>query len=257
MVEIIVSRYGEVPESFIETLERVLATFYGSRPEPPFVEVVVYGPGRSPSELLYEEAAALGVLVLGSYPVSHEAWMGWPRIHVDYRRCSELDEETLEAILVHEAAHSVLHGSRDYYLLRVGEESLEPLGVYALEALYVASTVVKDLEVHRYLVESGYREHVERYAEYSVGGASGLDCSSLPGVLTLAKLASPCIYVDCPDLPRHLGSDCAGVVGALVEALDELRSSGEDWSERSVRLVRVAADLLSRLPSGVHRKTPG
>ncbi len=250
MVELVVSRYGGVPRGFADLVERILRSFYESvRAEGPlFVEVLIYGRGVEPLELLQAEAAELGVRVLGGYPVSHEAWMGWPRIHVDYGRCSGLDPGLLEALLVHEAAHSVLHGSRSYYALRVGGELLDLLGPrYALAALYLASTAVKDLEVHGYLVGAGFREHVERYAEYAVSEAGDLECSDLLEVLALAKLASPCLYVACPGLPGSLGRGCARILEPLLRTLADLGSSGKDWSERSVALVRAAAELLRPL----------
>lgn len=248
MVEVIVSRLGGVPRDFVDFVESVLKSFYGSRSEPRFVEVIIYGQGHSPLDMLYEEARRLGVRVLGDYPVSHEAWSGWPRIHVDYERCSKLDAGLLEALLLHEAAHSILHGSRSYYLLKADRGLLETLGLdYALEVLYLASTVIKDLEVHGYLVREGFREHVERYAKYAIGEASGLDCSSLSEVLSLAKLVSPCVRVDCSSLLRSLGGGCAELLGPLLRALADLGDLGEDWGERSARLVRVAAGLLSRM----------
>lgn len=249
-VEVILTVVGKVPEDFARLVLGVLNDFYSSvsanHERPTFVEVLIYGQGRSSLDFLYSEAAELGVGVLGYYPVSHEAWRGWPRIHVDYERCSKLEPELLKALLVHEAAHSLIHGSREYYLVRLAQPALYPLGPpLAIEVLYLASTVIKDLEVHRYLLERGHRRLVETYARCTTRDSAGSSCSSLPDALNFSKLVAPCVYVECPDLVSSLAEDCARLVEVLLKTLAELGEAPLSWVDKAAELARRVAALLS------------
>ncbi|MEM1931726.1 MAG: hypothetical protein QW780_03345 [Sulfolobales archaeon] len=247
MVEVVLSVFGKVPSSFTEFILNILNSFYASRTErekPAFVEVIVYGSSSKRLEVLYEEAVELGVEVLGDYAVSHEAWRGWPRIHVDYEKSSRLEPEVFSSLLIHEAAHSVLHGRRDYYLLPLDSSLPDELRAYlGIEALYLASAVVKDLEVHKYLVTVGYKKYVEEYARYSRREAVGLDCSDVIGTLNFAKLVAPCVYIECPSTIETFSESCARFYEPLLKTLSELEHLGEDWVEKSVML----AYLITRL----------
>lgn len=253
MVEVVLSSFGRIPKAFTEFILGVLKDFYSSsspdRGKPVFVEVFVYGPEYSSSEFLYKEALGEGVEVLGDYLVSHEAWRGWPRIHVDYEKCSKLELEILRALLIHEAAHSVVHGSKDYYLVSLDRGILTLLGhLYGVEAVYVASTAVKDFEVHEYLMESGYRKEVEQYAQYAMREAADLRCTDLLEVLSFAKLVSPCVFVDCSSVLNLLtGSTCGKILEPVLRILGEIGSSGAGLTEKSNALVKSAASILSML----------
>lgn len=242
MVEIVLSIFGKVPSSFIEFILNVLNSFYASRTiereKPAFVEVIVYGSSSRRLEVLYEEAIELGVEVLGDYVVSHEAWRGWPRIHVDYEKSSKLEPEVFSSLLVHEAVHSILHGRRDYYSFSLSSSFLDELHTHlGIEVFYLASTVVKDLEVHKYLVTTGYRKYVEKYAQYSRQEATSLNCSDIMNTLNFAKLISPCVYIECPSNTEMVSKSCARVYKPLLKTLSELEHLGGDWVEKSVKLV--------------------
>ena len=81
--------------------------------------------------------------------------MNWPRIHVDYEICKSLRENYLKALLYHEVIHSILHGSLLNYIINIAKIDLGSLGINLLEATYLVSVVIKDLEVHGYLAKRG------------------------------------------------------------------------------------------------------
>lgn len=76
---------------------------------------------------------------------------------IDYEKCSTLKQKHLESLLMHEAAHSVLHGNLMAYMVFIQGLSWPAEGL--LEAVYLASTIVKDIEVSYLLVEEGFLEN--------------------------------------------------------------------------------------------------
>ncbi|MCS7099340.1 MAG: hypothetical protein RMH84_02015 [Sulfolobales archaeon] len=248
MVQVVLSIFGKVPEEFVgfvlSSLDRVYSSAADLEERPAFVEVAIYETSGRLLEFLVSEAGELGVSAVGLHLVSHEAWRGWPRIHVDYEKLSQLDPETAAALVVHEAVHSLVHGSRRYYEVPLG--ALGGGAPHEVELLYLASTAAKDVEVHSYLVERVSPRFVELYAQYSLRDAPGVDCSSASEVLALAKLVAPCAFVDCPQLPARLRPECSRILGELLGALRNLRDSRMDWLGKSYALVELAAALTSR-----------
>ncbi|WP_440059491.1 hypothetical protein ACSU1N_06805 [Thermogladius sp. 4427co] len=216
-----VERVGRVPAGFAGQLEKEALDFYkrlGRRPE--IVEIIIYENQALKLAKVIEEARELGVTVAGVHIASHEAWRGWPRIHVDYESLARLEPEDARALLYHELAHSLLHNTISSYVINLDKALADRLGDKALEAAYLASTVVKDLEVHELLFSNGFRYYVERYYrlfEKDIGEAS---CRDIIGVLELAKLISPCLYTGC-DLERVVREDCRGKAGKILSILRE------------------------------------
>lgn len=223
---------GRVPRDFVDSVNRAVREFYSLiGREPELLEVYVYESTELKLRELLREATELGVAVVGDYPVAHEAWMGWPRIHVDYEKCKALDQATLRALLVHECAHSVLHGSIAGYVVLLEKSLAERLGKSAMELAYLASTVVKDLEVHEYLAAHGLSDEVEAYYEYVVRDLREAKCSNGVEILTLAKLVTPCLVVECRPAPGDLiGGECKRHYGNVTGALLHVKSLNCDLS---------------------------
>jgi len=244
---------GEVPTGFVELVKGTLLKAYdliGAKPE--LLEVYIYGSTEAKLRYLAEEATRSGVLVVGDFALSHDAWAGWPRIHVDYEKCKGLKRDVLEALLVHEGVHSVIHGNLSSYVIELKGDLISELGEEALEAYYVASTAVKDLEVHGYLVSHGLSDYVTKYYEYSLGGLAGHDCSSVVGLLEFSKLVSPCIYVNCEPSPETLaGHSCRDAYDEVMRALRAIAHSGKKLSDRVNSLIKAILDVTKR------RRVPG
>ncbi len=96
----------------------------------------------------------------------YEAFEDVPRIHVVAEDVMLLPKTVRRAMAVHEAVHSILHPSREYYLAPVGD-----LLVY-----HAAYTTVKDLEVHLWMARHGFRPELLELRSYwdSVAGGCGL-----------------------------------------------------------------------------------
>ncbi|MBS7623103.1 hypothetical protein KEJ39_05440, partial [Candidatus Bathyarchaeota archaeon] len=143
--------------------------------DPLIVDVVLFeDTSRMEAYLLIEQDSA------GAYPqgfeagfiATHDAWTGIPRILVCYERLRELSPRLRMAVLRHEVAHSVLHGSPEYYIYPVPQPLLEASAKYRLSRdhilhiLYLVAIGVKDYEATEILLDHGYVEDQTEYAWY-------------------------------------------------------------------------------------------
>ena len=256
--KIYVFKVGSIPGSFIDLISATLNGFYRSLKFlslPEFVEVYVYGTSYEKMVFLEAEARDMGVIVIGDFITVHEAWRGWPRIHVDYEKCHSLEPGYVKALLLHEAAHSVLHGSPLYYLVDIDQQLIDSLGFeYAAKTIYLASTVVKDLDVHRFLVEHGYRSYVEKYLEFLVNTQlKDIECSDILGTLQLMKILTPCIFLEnkCIDIERNLHEDCRSLVREIIKTLEQFIEiyPHADLSQRTVILAKKIIEVARKYGS--------
>ncbi len=235
-MRLVVRVVGSVPQGFADFVERVLSSFYSSLDVaslPELVEVYIYGSRLEKLAFLEYEARELGVAAIGDFVTLHEAWRGWPRIHVDYEACSELEEQFLEALLIHEAGHSVLHGSPLFYTIAIDRAVVGELGMdQGLRVLYFCSTAIKDLEVHRLLNRAGFVKQLRSYGEFVAKQIAELRCCSYVDIAQLAKLLTPCIVLEelCPTLMNSLDPSCRcrDLAERMVEALRNLECSDLD-----------------------------
>jgi len=107
-----------------------------------------------------------------AFIAAHDAWTGIPRISISLERQKALAQLVWEGALHHEAGHSILHGSLEYYvfpmpkaLLKVAHE-FPTLASHLADILYLLTLAVKDMEVTNLLVSNGYVEDQAAYARF-------------------------------------------------------------------------------------------
>jgi len=172
----VVYGYAVSREACRSVKEALLACY--ERLEPPKGEPVylyVYGSWSSLEAAMLKEAVELGVAssqLHERFFAMHDAWLGVPRITVSLERMNTVASNVKEAGLMHEAAHSILHGSLEYYALTV------PRALFSLalrqgftrqlivDLTYLLSTSVKDFEVTSYLARKGFTESQLPFLEY-------------------------------------------------------------------------------------------
>jgi hypothetical protein len=116
----------------------------------------------------------LGITTGGEseFLATHEAWRGFPRIHVRLGKDRELSDEIVGGLVQHEIAHALLHGRPEFYQFRFSETLLHAgrsagLDFPLLQQLvYLLSVAVKDEEVVRLLGEAGLGLGQIRLLEY-------------------------------------------------------------------------------------------
>lgn len=132
---------------------------------PSLVELNIYESSFAMDASLSREKAALGVETGGvdsAFLAIHEAWRGLPRITVCLERMMAEARIVAEAAVRHEAGHSAIHGSPEFYVLPLPTALLEANEFYprfsAVSGMcsYLIFTAVKDYEVTCLLRGFGY-----------------------------------------------------------------------------------------------------
>ncbi len=114
--------------------------------------------------LLKEDKLRLGMAAGGDdeFICSHDAWRGYPRVICSLDRLTKMNKLGRVGAIRHEAAHSALHGSIEYYIFRIPDECRHTATIKGLEApvldqaLYYVSVAVKDFEATRLLVQHDF-----------------------------------------------------------------------------------------------------
>jgi hypothetical protein len=177
MIRIVLHRFGDIKERFVETVLDVLNECYDrlGAHDLEIVDIYIFDRSSSMSAFVNEEKRKLGVETSAfeeNYLAVHDAWHGTPRIMVAYDKFSEVPKLVGIGALHHEAAHTVLHGYLEYYSFAIPVLllELERDNVISRQTMkdlvYLASVAVKDYEVTRLLYENGYLEDQVAYCEY-------------------------------------------------------------------------------------------
>lgn len=165
-VELNVITRGRIPWGVKREVTSALRDCYRRfGPRVPYkVEVHIVDREATMRDFLKEEKFRLGITTSGDeeFICSHDAWRGYPRIIVCFEKLAKLNRLAGLGAVRHEAAHSVLHGSLEYYIFRIPEDCrhtamIKGIDLAVLEqALYYVSVAVKDFEATRFLVQHDY-----------------------------------------------------------------------------------------------------
>jgi len=206
---------GNVDPRTLESILQPLRDVYCVTNVDAYVELVVYGSRSEKLARLEREARELGVVAFGDFKTLHEAWRGYPRIHVSLEDLADLSEDVVKALVAHEAMHSVLHGTLASYLVYIPPQMIERAidGSY-LEKLYAVTyllaSAIKDLEVHREMKRRGLVKYLELYARFCDEQLRSTCCKpgcSAVEIANALKLLTPFHVLDrepgtCCDLMR-------------------------------------------------------
>jgi len=224
---------GIIPEDFLRFIEGVLNDFYSRVDGPLFVEVYIYSTTYDKMVYMENLATRHGVAVVGDFITMHEAWSGWPRIHIDFESCSKLSKRYIKALLVHEATHSILHGSPLFYTIDIPPKLLE--NPIALTLIYLASTIAKDIDVYRFLSEKGFIDEIESYNEFIVEHQLEDRCTNSFEIYTLAKMLIPCLYIErCKQL--EILMNCRDIAMTIIKKLKAIEKEIIDLDLSKVTL---------------------
>jgi len=177
MVKIVVFRYGNVENGFAGKVLEIMNDCYNriNSHGVAIVDLYLFDKSSTMNAFLSEEKRSLGIATSpfeSSFFAIHDAWHGTPRIMIAYDRMSALPELVRVGGLRHEVAHTVLHGSLEYYSLLFPSSllKLERKGIISrqimVDLLYLVSVAVKDYEVTRLLYEKGFVEDQVGYNRY-------------------------------------------------------------------------------------------
>lgn len=190
--------YEPVPEEIVTDVVEAVKRVYSVRC-PGYVEIIFHASR--------EGLDAGGVSVEYEPGFYYEAYEDIPRIHVVADDAAILPKPVRRAMAVHEAVHSILHPSREYYLAPV-----DNIIVY-----HAAYTTVKDLEVHLWMARHGFKP--ELYELRSYWDNTSLDCGLAEEIIDEARRIT--VYVALGEKPEER---CGAITRRLYERLKELAS---------------------------------
>jgi len=115
-------------------------------------------------DFLQEEKAKLGItnIIDEDDICSYNAWRGYPTITVSTERLGEFSKPARQGALRHEAAHTFLHGSLEYNIFRIPEDSRQMAAVKGIDlpileqAIRNLSSAIKDCEATKFLISHGF-----------------------------------------------------------------------------------------------------
>lgn len=165
-IELNIITSGNIPWSFKKEIENTFRDCYRRFvPRVPYkVEIHVVDREHNMRALLKEDKLRLGITTSGDeeFICSHDAWRGYPRVICCLEKLAKLNKLARLGAIRHEAAHSALHGSLEYYIFRIPEDCRHTAAIKGLDspvldrALYYVSVAVKDFEVTRFLVQHDF-----------------------------------------------------------------------------------------------------
>jgi len=141
-----------------EVLERT-----GSLPPCPYLCIRIWKTIERFQAFYREEKEALGVITgeETDFLATHDAWRGYPRIHICQERLKGISSAIFQGIVHHETSHALHHGTPEFYTFRFSSRLQEMGRSYGLDlpllqqCVYFLSVALKDREVIQWLAEIG------------------------------------------------------------------------------------------------------
>lgn len=232
---------------------------------PDRLKILVYHRLDELQDFFRKEKEALGIVSEGEteFIAIHEAWRGYPRIHICSERIKNLPETVVRGAVQHELAHAILHGRTEFYTFRFSRQLVsagEALGLdiqLLQQCVYLLSIALKDGEVISRLVDIGFQsgqiallEHMlaDTRSEREVWNAiRHLPPQRKIAVASFLKILLPVVILAAMkiDAGRRLQQEWENVYGWLseTERLDMIRFATEsalnttgsfhDWLEQT------------------------
>ncbi len=92
---------------------------------------------------------------------THDAWRGYPRIHICQERIEGISGPILQGVIHHEMAHALHHGTPEFYTFRFSKRLQAAGNSHGLDfsrlqqCVYFLSVAIKDWEVVEWLARVG------------------------------------------------------------------------------------------------------
>lgn len=170
---------GKVDESFLLKIQKWTGEVIGKAAPgkaPDRIFLYLWEKEKDFQEFDAREKAEMGVATGGEseFLATHEAWRGFPRIHISLEKIRGIPEEVIRGVVQHEIGHALLHGKPAFYRFVFSEQLQETAGSVGLDLpqlqqlVYLLSVALKDEEVVRLLSEWGLGLYQKRLLEYLI-----------------------------------------------------------------------------------------
>jgi hypothetical protein len=168
---------GRVEESFLLEVQKwakVVMDKAGPGMAPDRISVYLWEKEKDYQEFDLREKAELGVVTGDEtgFLATHEAWRGYPRIHLSLEKVGSIPEGIIQGVIQHEIGHALLHGKPEFYQFLFSQGLQQTAGLRGLDLpllqqlVYLLSVALKDEEVIRWLNGWGLELFQHRLLEY-------------------------------------------------------------------------------------------
>ena len=158
MPRISVSKFGEVDQEALNEILSVINAGYESLGSPKTGSVNLW---------IYEKSSGET-----SFFATHNIWKGKPRITIYFDQASQYPKEVFLAGIQRQVAHSILHGSIEFYLIRLPDELKRAVVKYRFSPrytntiLYHIAMIAKEYEVTKLLHQKDLSRSQVAYSKY-------------------------------------------------------------------------------------------
>jgi hypothetical protein len=130
---------------------------------PPYLRLTIWKNIKTLQEFYDQEKENLGIVTgeESDFLATHEAWRGYPRIHICHERVKGVQDAVIEGVLHHEIGHALFHGSMEFYTFKFTDRLQEAarfngFDLHLLQqCVYFLSIAIKDWEVIQWLTKIG------------------------------------------------------------------------------------------------------
>jgi hypothetical protein len=129
----------------------------------PYLSITIWKTLEELQAFYQEEKEALDI-VTGEemdFLATHDAWRGYPRIHICQERLKGIPGAIVQGVIHHEISHALHHGTPEFYTFRFSSGLQEVGRSYGLDlsliqqCVYFLSVAIKDREVVQWLAVRG------------------------------------------------------------------------------------------------------
>ncbi len=141
---------------------------------PPYLRLTIWKNIKALQEFYDQEKEDLGIVTSeeSDFLATHEAWRGYPRIHICHERVKGVQDAVIEGVLHHEIGHALFHGSMEFYTFKFTDRlqevaRLDGFDLHLLQqCVYFLSIAIKDWEVIQWLTKIGLGSCQKSLLEY-------------------------------------------------------------------------------------------
>ena len=143
---------------------------------PPYLCITIWKTMEALQDFYRREKEALGVITGDEidFLATHDAWKGYPRIHICQERLKAIPDAVVQGVIHHEMSHALHHGTQEFYMFRFSRTLQEAGRSCGLDLpllqqfVYSLSVAIKDWEVVRWLAEIGLGFSQRALVEYLI-----------------------------------------------------------------------------------------
>jgi len=141
---------------------------------PPYLRLTIWKNIKALQEFYRQEKEDLGIVTgeESGFLATHEAWRGYPRIHICHERVKDVQDAVIEGVLHHEIGHALFHGSMEFYTFKFTDRLQEAARLNGFDlhllqqCVYFLSIAIKDREVIQWLTKIGLGPCQKSLLEY-------------------------------------------------------------------------------------------